>query len=85
MTPEQRSEVWWTSEDYATIRSRQRELALLALRQARETPPGTQPPPIPGESRRGLGVCCEPGTTAERARLVRRPSGHTPAGPGFAA
>ena len=45
--------------------------ALEALRQARAAPAGTTPPPIPGESRRGLGVCCEPGTTAERARLVQ--------------
>ena len=68
---ELRDEVWWTARDYAEIRQKQRALALEALRQARAAPAGTTPPPIPGESRRGLGVCCEPGTTAERARLVQ--------------
>ena len=56
---ELRDEVWWTARDYAEIRQKQRALALEALRQARAAPAGTTPPPIPGESRRGLGVCCE--------------------------
>lgn len=68
---ELRDAVWWTARDYAEIRQKQRALALRALQAARAAPAGTTPPPIPGESRRGLGVCCEPGTTQERARLVQ--------------
>ena len=68
---EERRSVWWTHRDYQQIRARQRELILLVLKQAHDYPPGVVPPPIPGESRRGLGICCEPGTNSGRAARVK--------------
>ena len=67
----ERRDVWWTHRDYQQIRARQRELILLVLKQAHDYPAGVVPPPIPGESRRGLGICCEPGTNSGRAARVR--------------
>ena len=67
----ERRDVWWTHRDYQQIRARQRELILLVLKQAHDYPAGVVPPPIPGESRRGLGICCEPGTNSGRASRVK--------------
>ena len=66
-----REETYWRAQDYAQIRDNQRRLIELVLRQAREAPDGAVPPPIPGESRRGLGICCEPGTNSGRASRVK--------------
>eukprot|EP00635_Sarcinochrysidales_sp_CCMP3193_P005475 CAMPEP_0118889068 /NCGR_PEP_ID=MMETSP1166-20130328/169_1 /TAXON_ID=1104430 /ORGANISM="Chrysoreinhardia sp, Strain CCMP3193" /LENGTH=443 /DNA_ID=CAMNT_0006827653 /DNA_START=395 /DNA_END=1727 /DNA_ORIENTATION=+ len=66
-----RDEMYWGSEDYASIRDNQRRLIELVMRQVREYPEGVVPPPIPGESRRGLGIICEPGTNSGRAARVR--------------
>mmetsp|Transcript_1490 Transcript_1490/g.4411 ORF Transcript_1490/g.4411 Transcript_1490/m.4411 type:complete len:453 (-) Transcript_1490:408-1766(-) len=66
-----RDEMYWGVEDYAAIRDNQRRLIELVLRQVREYPEGVLPPPIPGESRRGLGIICEPGTNSGRAARVR--------------
>ena len=66
-----REETYWRAQDYAQIRDNQRRLIELVLRQARDAPDGGVPPPIPGESRRGLGICCEPGTNSGRAARVR--------------
>lgn len=66
-----REEMYWGAEDYAMIRDNQRRLIEMVLRQAREYPDERTPPPIPGESRRGLGICCEPGTNSGRASRVR--------------
>ena len=66
-----REEMYWQSGDYAAIRDKQRRLIKLVLRQARDAPNGSAPAPIPGESRRGLGICCEPGTNSGRAARVR--------------
>lgn len=66
-----RDDMYWGSEDYANIRDNQRRLIEVVMRQVRQYPEGTTPPPIPGESRRGLGVICEPGTNSGRAARVR--------------
>ena len=66
-----REEMYWQARDYANIRENQRRLIDVVLRQARDCPDGRVPPPIPGESRRGLGICCEPGTNSGRAARVR--------------
>ncbi|KAJ1454476.1 hypothetical protein M885DRAFT_521745 [Pelagophyceae sp. CCMP2097] len=62
--------MFWSPVDYADIRTRQRDLILAVLRQASDYPQGTIPPAIAGESRRGLGICCEPGTMTGRASRV---------------
>lgn len=67
----ERDDMYWNSEDYAAIRDNQRRLIELVMRQVRQYPEGTVPPPIPGESRRGLGIICEPGTNSGRATRVR--------------
>lgn len=67
----ERDNMYWNSEDYAAIRDNQRRLIELVMRQVRQYPEGTVPPPIPGESRRGLGIICEPGTNSGRATRVR--------------
>jgi len=66
-----RRRMFWSHSDYASIRDKQRRLIELVLKQANEMPAGVVPPPIPGESRRGLGICCEPGTNSGRAARVR--------------
>eukprot|EP00633_Aureoumbra_lagunensis_P001091 CAMPEP_0197287672 /NCGR_PEP_ID=MMETSP0890-20130614/4293_1 /TAXON_ID=44058 ORGANISM="Aureoumbra lagunensis, Strain CCMP1510" /NCGR_SAMPLE_ID=MMETSP0890 /ASSEMBLY_ACC=CAM_ASM_000533 /LENGTH=395 /DNA_ID=CAMNT_0042757639 /DNA_START=210 /DNA_END=1398 /DNA_ORIENTATION=+ len=66
-----REEMFWGLEDYAAIRDNQRRLIEVVMRQVREYPQGVVPPPIPGESRRGLGIICEPGTNSGRAARVR--------------
>jgi len=66
-----RDEMYWGAEDYAAIRDNQRRLIELVMRQVRDYPDGVLPPPIPGESRRGLGIICEPGTNSGRAARVR--------------
>ncbi|KAJ1449396.1 hypothetical protein M885DRAFT_535836 [Pelagophyceae sp. CCMP2097] len=69
-TEEERRAAYWSHREYAQIRNRQRQLILKVLQQAREHPAGVIPPAISGESRRGLGLCCEPGTTGGRAARV---------------
>mmetsp|Transcript_6249 Transcript_6249/g.18939 ORF Transcript_6249/g.18939 Transcript_6249/m.18939 type:complete len:361 (-) Transcript_6249:489-1571(-) len=66
-----RDDMFWGTEDYAAIRDNQRRLIELVMRQVRAYPEGVVPPPIPGESRRGLGIICEPGTNSGRAARVR--------------
>ncbi|KAJ1446173.1 hypothetical protein M885DRAFT_547508 [Pelagophyceae sp. CCMP2097] len=69
-TLDERRAAYWSHREYAEIRNRQRQLILKVLQQAREHPTGVIPPAISGESRRGLGLCCEPGTTGGRAARV---------------
>jgi len=66
-----REQVYWQAHEYAQIRENQRRLIETVLRAARRAPDGETPPPIPGESRRGLGLVCEPGTNSGRAARVR--------------
>lgn len=66
----QKDDMFWSAEDYAAIRENQRRLIEIVVKQVREYP-DIVPPPIPGESRRGLGIICEPGTNSGRAARVR--------------
>ena len=67
----ERERVYWQAHEYAQIRDNQRRLIETVLRSARQCGEGELPPPIPGESRRGLGLICEPGTNSGRAARVR--------------
>ena len=67
----ERERVYWQAHEYAQIRDNQRRLIETVLRSARRCAEGELPPPIPGESRRGLGLICEPGTNSGRAARVR--------------
>ena len=67
----ERERVYWQAHEYAQIRDNQRRLIETVLRSARQCGDGELPPPIPGESRRGLGLICEPGTNSGRAARVR--------------
>merc|ERR1719440_2740375 len=62
----ERERVYWQAHEYAQIRDNQRRLIETVLRSARQCGEGELPPPIPGESRRGLGLICEPGTNNAR-------------------
>lgn len=66
----ERRACYWSHREYAQIRNRQQKLILAVLAQVHDYPSGVVPPPIPGESRRGLGICCEPGTADGRASRV---------------
>lgn len=63
----QKDAMYWSAEDYAAIRENQRRLIEIVVKQVRDG----YTPPIPGESRRGLGLICEPGTNSGRAARVR--------------
>ena len=52
----ERERVYWQAHEDAQIRDNQRRLIETVLRSARQCGDGELPPPIPGESRRGLGL-----------------------------
>ena len=66
----ERERVYWQAHEYAQIRDNQRRLIETVLRSARQCGEGELPPPIPGESRRGLGIACEPSTPSIRAEKI---------------
>ena len=71
--PRLRADCYWQEADFKAMLQQRRLLSVKVVLASRDHE-GEDPPPIPGESRRGLGLVCEKkplGTLAERQSRIK--------------